>query len=188
MAIPMGELITPSSVSAGGSASASVSATGKVTFTNTGNTTDELKVNGCFTGDYDNYLVVITSSDTASGSGYVMRLRAAGSDATAANYTWQSLSANDTTVSGLRSTATSLWNTSLTGGSGNYHGWHVYLYGPALAQPTAMRSVTANDGNSGARIWDYAGTHSLSTAYDGFALYPATGTASGALTVYGLSQ
>jgi hypothetical protein len=64
------------------------------------------------------------------------------------------------------------------------------VYGPYLAQPTAYRSVTIENGGSPGvvGILDYAGTHSLSTSYDGIQLIPASGTITGQLTVFGLAQ
>jgi hypothetical protein len=173
------KLIVPTSVAGSG---VSVSASGKVTFT----ATTTVNVNGCFTSTYDNYLVVMRGS-TDAGRTMRMRLRASGTDATGTNYTIQSLSADSTTVSGARTTSSDfalavVLDSAAKGGS------HFYFYGPNLAQPTAARSVTASN-TSSARISDYAWTHSLSTAYDGFTFYSGgTEVVTGALTIYGLSQ
>ena len=61
----------------------------------------------------------------------------------------------------------------------------IYVYGPALAQPTASRNVNAG-AQSNAYIGDRAAIHSLSTAYDGLTLFPASGTFDGLVSVYGL--
>ena len=172
------KLITPSSVAGSG-----VSLSGaKVTFT----TTTSVSVNGVFSSTYDNYLIVVGSGTiTPSAETLSIRLRASGTDATGTNYASQELFAGGTSVSGGRGTSMD---------TGNVAGWwtpqrsgfHVYMYGPALAQPTAWRSVTVST-DSDALIRDHATTHSLSTAYDGFTLR-CPNSISGKLTVYGMSQ
>ena len=175
------KLIVPTSATAtGAGSSATVSATGKVTFT----TVTALSVNGCFTSAYDNYLIVCrgTGPDAPTNR---LRLRASGTDDSGSNYTRQMLAANSTTVSGGRATTTF----TLVGefSTSNDNGYHLYVYGPNLAQPTAMRAVHVS-GLSGASIYDYASTHSLSTAYDGFTLFPHSQTLTGSLCIYGLAQ
>lgn len=173
------KLIVPSSVSAG-TGTASVSASGKVTFTSA----DNVSVNGVFSATHDNYLIVIQQTGP-NGENAELRWRASGSDASGSNYVRQFLNANSTTVSGSRDTQ-SVFNYGV--GSTNPDGYHIYIYGPFLTQPTAARSVTALS-SGGARIVDLANTHSLSTSYDGFTLRSQLGTTfTGTLTVYGLSQ
>ena len=172
------KLIVPSSVAGSG---VSVSASGKVTFT----AATSISVNGVFDSTYDNYLVVMRHISSSGDSRFDLRLRSSGSDATGSNYTYQDVNANSTTVSGARFSGTfaSVCFISSTAASGT----HCMFYGPALAQPTAIRSVNAI-GRDSARIKDQAITHSVSSTYDGFSFLPSSLTLSGALTVYGLSQ
>jgi hypothetical protein len=174
------KLIVPTSVAGTG---ASVSATGKVSF---GPTTGDINVNGVFTSTYDNYLIVVRATSTVAETFY-LRLRLSGTDATGGNYARQELVANSTTVSGSRATNNVNGVGFFRAGSDN-SGAHMYIYGPALAQPTATRSVNVSS-ESGGYITDSAGTHSLSTAYDGFTLFNfGTKSVTGILCVYGLSQ
>jgi hypothetical protein len=180
------KLIVPSSVSAGGSATATVSAGGKITYTNVKNT-DSLTIEGCFSSTYDNYLLVHRVW-AAGGEVILGRLRVSGSDASGSNYTRQSLSASSTTVSGSRLSNETSFRMVETGGGSLRNGAHVYIYGPNLAQPTAFRSVTVLD-NSSARIIDYASTHSLSTAYTALTLFGSGATTmDGTIQIFGLSQ
>ena len=177
------KLIVPTSITNSGG-SASVSASGKVTFT----AATSVSVNGCFTATYDNYLVVFSGKDGSGSASVEMYMRASSSDATGSNYVWQRLTASSTSVSGERQSSQSVTRAGVVTNTVP-SGFHLYLYGPYLAQPTAARSVTAG-ANSGALIQDFASTHSLSTAYDGFTLRREGGSANitGALTIYGLSQ
>lgn len=174
-------LMRPSSiVSTGTGASATIGTNGSVTFS----TCATLSLNGVFTSGFDNYMVVMRDVSSATTQ-YFYRLRLAGTDASGANYTYQYIQADSTTVNGARtSSATAGWcgYSSSTQRSGQT----VYLYGPNLAQPTAVRSVSVVGADSG-RILDNASTHSLSTAYDGITIYPNSPvTFSGLISVYGL--
>ena len=173
------KLIVPTSVAGSG---VSVSASGKVTFT----AATSVSVNGCFSATYDNYLIVVRFKIADDNYWLLNRLRASGSDATGSNYVNQRLAATSTTIVGARSTDTSFL--SGRGGTANMSGTHIYLYGPNLAQPTAHRCVMVS-GDAGAYIDEFAGTHSLSSQYDGFSLAPELSSSlTGALTIYGLSQ
>ena len=176
-------VMTPTSIASTGTGnSSSIGANGKVTFSSCAT----LSLNGVFTSSYDNYMMVVRNTSTAVNN-MVVRLRVAGTDATGSNYTRQLIYANSTSVTGGRATETSAiinapYNTQRIGTT-------LYLFGPYLAQPTAMRSVTAMDVSS-AGIYDIASTHSLSTSYDGITIQPQSGTdlLTGEVTVYGFNQ
>jgi len=171
------ELVEPSSINFSGT-SASIVGDGSVTFS----AVSSLSLNGVFSSTYDNYMVVYTAlGSTANFTQF--RLRAAGSNSTT-GYARQFIFAGATTVSANRVTGGDIWfdlglSTTLQGGSTSF--W----YGPYLAQPTAFRGVSA-DPRTGATISDYAQTHSVSSAYDGFEFSLNTGNSTGRVAVYGL--
>jgi hypothetical protein len=175
-------LMTPTSVDKTGTGStATVSANGSVEFSSCAT----LSLNGVFSTDYDNYMIVLRG-DCSSAANVGYRLRVGGTDnSTASSYVYQELEAASTTVGGAR----------ITDNIGRFcpfnntqeNGAIVHIYGPFLAQPTAWRSVTANDASS-ARIDDYAGTHNQSTSYDGFTMIPGTGSITGRVAVYGMRK
>jgi hypothetical protein len=66
-------------------------------------------------------------------------------------------------------------------------GQALHIYGPFLAEPTASRGNNASS-ISGARLLDFASTHSLSTSYDGFTLIPVSSNASGTIHVFGYEE
>jgi hypothetical protein len=176
-------LITPTSVAVtGAGSSASINAGGSVTFA----TAATLSLNGVFSSLYDNYIIDLRNRKTTTSTNIAFRLRASGIDeASASNYyTIQNLSADSTTVSGSRSTG----NTGQIGSTDvNGNGQQVYIYGPALSQPTAWRNVDVA-AFAGAYLLDRANTHSLSVAYDGFTLSLGSGAFGGLIKVYGLVQ
>jgi hypothetical protein len=172
----------PTSIAHSGT-SASINADGGVDFT----AVTELSLNGVFTSDYDNYLVVLGYDCSVDTVALQIRLRVSGADATAANYARQYLQASGTSVGALRLTGATNW--AVAGGDVE-NGETIHIYGAFLAQPTAYRHVSTNSYTSGQdrEILDNAGTHSLSTSYDGFTLFPDTGSITGNIHVFGYEE
>lgn len=177
------EVCTPTSISYSGT-SASITADGGVEFT----AVTSLSLNGVFTGDYDNYMVTIRGVSSDDAGGVSARLRASGTDASGANYTLQRIDADSTTVAGGRASSQT-YTRLVVLDDGLASGGTAYIFGPYLAQPTAVRGVTASAYNN-AFIRDWASTHSLSTSYDGITLANEFGaqTITGLVTVFGLTQ
>ena len=179
-------LLTPTSVDVtGAGSSATINAGGSVTFSSC----TTLSLNGVFSSTYDNYIIDMRHLHASTSEIIKLRLRLAGTDEASSvpnNYTYQSLYASSTTVGGSRTSdsAATVGSASSTQRSGD----QVFLYGPGLAQPTAMRCVGAY-GYLSATVQDAASTHSLSTAYDGFTLIlTGSNKFSGLIKVYGLVQ
>ncbi len=172
-------LLTPTSIAHSGT-SASIGANGQVTFT----AVTSLSLNGVFSAAYDNY--VISMRTVASGDSRVdARLRLSGTDASGSNYTTQYIFAGSTTVDANRYTSETYFRAMHYSSATTRSGVNVMLYGPYLAQPTAHRTLSVY-GDSSGTIDDRAGTHSLSTSYDGITFIPLTNNISGALQVYGV--
>ena len=175
-------ILTPTSIAYTGT-SATISANGSVSFT----ACSALRLDGVFSADYDNYIVVSRHSATADVS---MRLRfsvGGTEDATASSYVYQYLLADSTTLDAARGATTY----GYLGSRGNTQraGSITTIYGPYLTQPTAYRSVYADDYNS-ASVTDFVGTHNQSTSYDGFGWHTgnASYTFTGRVAVYGMRK
>lgn len=175
-------VMTPTSIASTGG-TASIGANGKVSFSGC----YVLSLNGVFTSDYDNYMIQFFGYANQSTPAWDFRMRASGTDATGTNYTYQILQANGSTVSGSRTTTSSVGRMTQMTATQNT-GDTAYIFGPYLAQPTATRSVSGFQFN-GASIYDYACTHSLSTSYDGITFTQTSAyTFTGSLVVYGFNQ
>lgn len=170
-------LITPTSIAYTGT-SASITGNGSVTF----NAVSDMTLNGVFSADYDNYMVVISAYATGATS-YSIKLTSGGTAETSGLYKSQNVEVAGTNLSAFYTQSSSQFSAhrleTTVGGSV----WH--FYGPYLAQPTALRILDAGS-RGGAVINDIAGTHSLTTTYDG--LYFASGgqTCTGRVAVYGM--
>jgi hypothetical protein len=153
---------------------------GQVTFT----AVTSLSLNDVFTAGFDNY--VMTFNAKASANEYIrFRMRSSGTDDSGSNYTHQYLLAGSTTIAGARSTGASNGTIGIFGGNASPSANTFYIYGPALAQPTASRGVSMSTVST-IRIDDFASTHSLSTSYDGITFFPDGNNITGTVAVYGV--
>ena len=154
---------------------------------------DELKLDGVFTPDFDNYVVYMNMEQSASGAQMTARLIDS-SGPSVTGYTWQSLnaatwteSAGNTTPQGERKSDT-LWR---VGAMTNVmpSGVTIYFYGPSLPQPTAMRSVLGS-GHETSMLEDHAGTHSSTQPCSGFTIKRQDGgaTITGNIIVMGYAE
>lgn len=157
-------LITPSSVSASGSATATIQDVNTVVITGANNT-DKASVDGIFSSTYHNYLLVV-SDYSNSGAALGLQLRVGGSDATS-NYDRQFLSIQSTSATGGESTGQPTARISNGGGVGDFGAIHVYVFGPNLAAATCIRSITTRNILNDAAMLDYATIHTTATAYTG---------------------
>jgi hypothetical protein len=174
-------VMTPTSVDVTGT-SATINSDGSVSFS----AVTELRLNGVFTSDYDNYMITWRGTSSAS-TGVFARLSVGGVDnSTASSYTRQILNADGTSISAARASYNSFASPIVSAGV-QRAGSTVYLFGPYLAQPTALRSVNAFD-ESSAFIAERAITHNQSISYDGINIYPGTANMTGLLTVFGFNQ
>lgn len=182
MVLPALNLIVPTSVSAA-SGTASVSATGKVTFS----AATTVSVNGCFSSTYDHFLVVVQG--VGSGDNMIdVRLRLAGTDNSANSYSWQEMVANNTSVTGAEQNGTTQWRMGILGSGTNMSGGHLYFSNVGVAVASGFYVYQAS-GTSGAVYRNKIGLHTVSTAYDGFSLLQSGGTnITGMLCVYGISN
>lgn len=177
-------VMKPTSISSTGTGnSSSIGANGKVTFSSC----VTLSLNGVFTSSYDNYMIVLRANININ-SNILARLRLSGTDDQNSNYTRQYIDVTDTSIFGERAT-TSSWNAVGYPNANQRIGSTIYLFGPALAQPTAMRAFAGND-YLNAGLTDVAASHNQSTAYDGisFVVQTSPRNITGAVTVYGFNQ
>ena len=167
-------------VAGGGTETASIRAAGGVEFANS----TSLSLNGVFTSDFDDYMIVMRTKDATANFNFYARLRSAGTDVTT-NYTRQSLNVDSTTITAGRSTDTA-FRLKETGTTES--GMVLHIYGPYLAQPTACRTVVVDSANT-VKMYENANTHSLSTQYDSITMLSLNSAAfTGQLTVFGLAQ
>ena len=175
------KMVVPTSVAVG-SGTGAVDTNGAVTFSSA----SSISLNGVFSSTYDNYrLVFTTTSNTASG--YInMRLRSAGTDVTASNYFSSVVQAayGSTAIGNDNSgNSTATWSRF-----GYYDGTtDAYASSGDILLPfaSAFTSFNVAKARSGYGSEFATGVYKATTSVDGFTIYPASGTITGTVRVYG---
>jgi hypothetical protein len=174
-------IISPTSTAnSGGSLTVSG---GSITF----NAVNSLSLNGVFSSTYDNYRILFRTTAATSNCQIDMRLRAAGTDATGANYDKQDVSGFGSSAGAGASTGQTVWRLGDCATSyGNRFLSAVDVMGPNMALVTL---ATANLGyvQSSGTIFSVLANfhHGLTTQYDGLSIIPNAGAITGYIRVYG---
>ena len=145
----------------------------------TANAASSISVNGCFTATYSDYRIV-ASLTTSTNADIRLRLRGSGTDNSSAVYDYadQYFTA---AASGLEGGTAAAYLSLAFGLTGLASGaWDIL--GPAATYLTTTLGM-AKEGNNNTKI--HGGRMTVTTAYDGFTLYPGSGTFSGTVAVYG---
>ena len=172
--------IVPTSVAGTG---VTVDAKGRVTFA----AATSISLNGVFTAGYDNYRVLMHVQSASVALGGTVRLRATGTDDTAANYSNQQTYTSGATIQTAATASITAWAFSAV--AGTEHMTAADLFAPALTKPTLMRLNNSTfTGATSNGTTDYAARHNLSTAYDGLSIIPSAGNFTGTLRVYGYAN
>lgn len=179
--------VKPVSVAVAGG-TASVSTNGTVTFT----AATSISLNGCFTAAYRDYVIQI---DVTTSSGGVtttenFRMRASGTDLTSAYYgsSWSHNSNGGSNAFGGSNNGAQ-WHFTYSDGTYNVGGWNstIRISNPQVAVQTLAEhhsfSINNGHGSSIGSVWV-----NNSNSYDGFTIFPGSGTITGKITVYGLNQ
>lgn len=148
------------------------------------NAVSSVSLDNVFSPTYDNYRAVCVLTSTASAA-IRMRLRASGVDNSSNNYIEQLFVVNGTGT-GLSRTTTTSW--SDLGAVGNNGAFQTALvadfFKPATSDYTTFfANISRVD--SGAYIHIVSASQGDAVAFDGFTLFPSSGTFSGSISVYG---
>jgi hypothetical protein len=172
-------LITPTSTAnSGGTVSTSA---GVVTASGV----SSVSLNGVFSATYLNYIIQYNELSGSTTLQSYMRLRASGSDNTSSTYSCGSARVAFTggAPAGYSDSNASFWTFNVNTDTRKV-GSPIFINSPFQAVATTF-STTFSGGDNGGFM---AGNHSTASAFDGFTIYPSTGTISGIFRVYGISN
>jgi hypothetical protein len=179
--VPGLSLVTPTSIAnSGGSASLSGST---VTFTGV----NSVSLNGIFTSTYENYRVLIRLTAASANNQPVVRMRAAGTDATSA-YFYGGTSVNASGSSPVQvGSNVSGWGTGAVAASyAEYSEFAWEFYAPQIAAAGRRMTMLGTTHDGSQQYWiSTGGVWASSTVCDGFSFVAASGTVSGVIRAYG---
>jgi hypothetical protein len=153
----------------------------KDTFT----TASTVSFNNVFSATYKQYKLVINVSSPSNGA-LVMRLRASGSDNTAANYRRQYVQGNGASIAAGYSSTNTLW--FLVGGNAVEEIIFAEVLYPFQTTNTSMFCNYNGASSGNIQIVCQEQDISVTTSYDGFTIFADTGTITGSVTIYGIEQ
>lgn len=144
-------------------------------------------VDSVFDGTYDNYRLVIAPLDHSTNSQIRMQLRAAGSTISGANYDTQYTYAYGSSGAAGTDDGSTSFNIATLSSDGVIS---FDIFQPAVARKTVMTGLRFSYQGD---ISDFVLTtngwvHHLTTAYDGFRLFPTSGTFTGSWALYGYAK
>lgn len=169
--------LTPTSVTVG-SGSGTVNSLGQITLTGASSAT----INGVFTSTYLNYRMVCSLSQTAEAE---IRLRySAAGVVTSTNYYQGTGRVAGNVLDNYSVTNGAQHIISLTSGGGGTN-LSVDIFRPNIATTTGFTSLGSGLGSGYGITLFGGGNNQNTTAFDGLHIYPATGTISGTIQVYG---
>lgn len=181
------------SASSGGLA---ISASGNVTgagldliTTQSFSAVSSVSINNCFSGDYDNYRVLVQAvGSTASATPLQIRLRVSGSDS-AASYSDAIVYGNSgggpsQEISGLSQMPIGYIANATT----SYSVSTAEIMGPFGSQATSFAILGGGFGTTTTAYMTGVGFHGIASSYTGLTLFPATGTITGFVSVFGYKK
>jgi hypothetical protein len=146
-------------------------------------------VNDVFSTTYQNYLVQI-NMDAPSATGYnQLRLRVGGADNTTSNYFWSGIYnvSNNTTPSGEGGAAQSSFTYAYVESAATAQ-MTINICNPFETKATTYTNTSARTNGSQSIIYYNGGAFNATTSFTGFTLFPASGTITGKVRVYGYSN
>lgn len=148
-------------------------------------TSAAVNLNSVFTSTYSNYRVLIYCL-SSNNYDFNMRMRASSTDNSTAKYSFQNLTASSTAISGSRTASATAW---VIGEVHTTYGCVSFdIFSPQEATQT---NVLANN-LSGLEATPVMVQRNCgffnTTQFDGFSIYPAAGTITGTVAVYGYAK
>ena len=151
--------------------------------TTTFSAVSSVSLNSVFTSTYDHYKALMQVTGSTSQVDLLVRLRASGSDNSTTNYNSNRLKVDNTVVAGDRLTSQAQARAGIAINSNA--DFEITFYNPQLSTATGIGSI--NIGSQGGDVQTFTVSNGFfaGTSFDGFTIYPSSGTITGTIRVYG---
>jgi hypothetical protein len=143
-----------------------------------------VNVNTCFSSTYDNYRILIKAVNPSPVNAQLRyRMRSGSTDASGANYNFQRFFAQNSSTGAAASTAQT--SGQLASVNTGVQVISLDMFNPFLAASTGFNEAGLYDGK---QMECFTGLHDVATSYDGFTIFPDSGTLTGEVWVYGYAK
>ena len=155
--------------------------------TETFSAVSSVSIDNVFSAEYDSYLFSMAPIGTAR-SALRLRFRSSGSDDTNAAYQGQYMSYESTTAYAARETNNT--NSRIGAVDTSITPFEVKVFSPFLTQRTVgisqlgLAAANASSNSVAVESFGFSGT----TSFDGFTLFPGSGTITGTIRIYGYAN
>lgn len=146
-------------------------------------------VNTVFSSTYQNYVVQL-NLDSVSATGYQqLRMRVSGADNTTSNYYWSGMynTSGTTTPAGEGGSAATSFTYSYLESTGN-SSMTISIASPFETKKTTYSNISPRWSGSVSLVNLNGGAFNATTSFDGFTIFPASGTITGTVRVYGVKN
>lgn len=142
-----------------------------------------------FTATYRNYVIIGNVLVSAGSPAFGFQLTSAGTPDTA-DYLYQIMRADGTSLSGARSTAQTTGQVLNNLDTTHYGAFTLTLYNPNVAIRTAYTNIATRFSTSttAVELLNYGGGHNDAGAFDGIDFLPASGNITGVINIYGVTD
>jgi hypothetical protein len=171
-----GHVLTADSTAATGLKWASAASGFTLINTTTFSAVSSQSVNDVFTSTYRNYKILVDIEGTVAAQTN-LRLRASGSDNTSNNYEWDF---RDSSSAFTDSSFRLMRTDNGQGGSAA-----IDVFGPQVSYKTVITNMSTGRDDTNVDGYTVFGRMTVTTAYDGFTIFPQSGTITGRIYVYG---
>jgi hypothetical protein len=160
-----------------------------LTLITSGSISNTTSVNNCFSATYQNYKIVLNSYVGPAADTVRFRLRVGGADNSAANYSALGITCNlnTGTLSASTQKNATFWSISQSNDMANGLSTSWDLLNPFEAKNTNYTPLTFFYGDL-TESFLASGIHVSATSFDGFTIFPNSGTLTGTYKVYGYSS
>jgi hypothetical protein len=148
-------------------------------------------LNNIFTSTYQNYLVVVNIDSVSTAANINLRMRASGTDSSASYYNnilYNDISAGSASFGNIQVNNGNTWKLA-DANSSTHFGFSFNLFSPQQAKTTTLES--GSHGYLYGAVYYQSlngGVHAVASAYDGLTIFPASGTMTGNIRVYGYAN
>lgn len=148
-----------------------------------------VSINNCFSGDYDNYLVLVSFTAFSTTLTASLKMRAGGTD-TSANYNRYVMFGTGAAAGSTQNIGAASWTLITSDATyAPYNRASIDLFSPnANVKTTATYQIPGVE-SGGVTYTIHGGLfHAVDTVFDGLTLLASTGNMSGAVSVYGYKK
>jgi hypothetical protein len=148
----------------------------------------KITLQNIFSALYDNYVLILTGTATASTALFSRLVFPNNSEETFTAYGFQGLAASATTLSGFRTVGAATMEISFLN-SGQNFSTKAEIYRPFVS--TAVTQLAAHEVlgvGASAQIITYNSQYAGQASYSGLAIYPSTGSITGTIQVFGYND